>query len=82
MGQEGGWEAGGGRAVEPTGLGAQGPQDGGLLTAERKTHGHTAQIKPSLSFLFSLLSVSPDLPQPLTLAQNALYLCLSCLGLC
>lgn len=68
MGQEGGWEAGGGRAVEATRLGArwawaQGPQDGGLLTAEWKMHGHTAQIK-SLSFLFSLLSVSPDQLQP------------------
>lgn len=68
MGQEGGWEAGGGRALEVTRLGArwacaQGPQDGGLQTAEQKTHGHTAQIK-SLSFLFSHLSVSPNQPEP------------------
>lgn len=67
MGQERGWEAGGGRATEATKLGAgsacaQGPQDRGLLAAEWKTRGHAAQIK-SLSFLFSLSSVSPSRPQ-------------------
>lgn len=43
-----------------------------LLAAEDRTHGHTAPIKPPLSFLFGLLPVSPDQFIPLTRTQATL----------
>lgn len=79
MGQEGGSEAGGGRAMKATRLGAGwvcalGPQDRGLLAAEWKTRGHIAQIK-SLSFLFSLVSFSQVAPGLSHLPRILSYLC-------